>query len=256
MAALVKRATRLSVPPPLPMTVSVKVRHEEMALVQGWDDTKSALRTWRAEPSRVLVPWVLGSVAVALLLLVATWVIATVSTPDVTGIGFPGVTSEVTIADYGFVLFRNSLVLALHALACVAGFIAGSSLPQIADGYSGIVRRLHELARPLAIGFVAAATLFSLATQAIILGQDTATIAHQFGLPPAQLLGILSLHAIPELTALFLPLAAWTMASRRKQWEDLLAATFATLMVSIPVVLAAAAIEVWVTPRVLLWVLR
>jgi hypothetical protein len=236
------------------MTVSVKVRHEEMALVQGWDDTKSALRTWRAEPSRVLVPWVLGSVGVALLLLVATWVIATASTPDVTGIGFPGVTSEVTIADYGFVLFRNSLVLALHALACVAGFIAGSSLPQIADGYSGIVRRLHQLARPL--GFVIAATVFSLATQAIILGQDTATMAHQFGLPPAQLLGILSIHAIPELTALFLPLAAWTMASRRNQWEDLLAATFATLMVSIPLVLAAAAIEVWVTPRVLLWVLR
>ena len=140
----------------------------------------------------MLVPWVLGSVAVALLLLAATWVIATVSTPDATGTGFPGVTSEVTIADYGFVLFRNSLVLALHALACVAGFIAGSSLPQIADGYSGIVRRLHQLARPLAIGFVIAATLFSLATQAIILGQDTATMAHQFGLPPAQLLGILS----------------------------------------------------------------
>ncbi|MEA2293721.1 MAG: hypothetical protein QOE86_1360 [Solirubrobacteraceae bacterium] len=238
------------------MQACMKVRHEEMALVQGWDDTRSALRTWRDAPSQVLVPWVLGAVAVAVLLLGTTWAIAEVSTPDPTGLGFPGVTSDAGIADYGFVLFRNSLVLALHALACVAGFIAGSSLPQIADGYSGIVRKLHELARPLAIAFVIAATTFSLATQAIILGEDTATIAHQFGLAPAELLGILSLHAIPELTALFLPLAAWAMASRRKQWEDLLAATFATLMVSIPVLLAAAAVEVWVTPRVLIWVLH
>ena len=43
---------------------------------------------------------------------------------------FAGVTDVAGFDDYGFVLFRNSLVLALHALACVAGFIAGSSLPQ------------------------------------------------------------------------------------------------------------------------------
>src|SRR4051812_6256479 len=138
-----------------------------MALVQGWDDTKAALRTWRAAPSQVLRPWVLGSVGVALLLLFATWLIAVGSTPDQTPLGFPGVTSDADVSDYGFVLFRNSLVLALHALACVAGFIAGSSLPQIAHGYKGLVRRAHELARPLAISFVVAATLFSLGTQAI-----------------------------------------------------------------------------------------
>jgi hypothetical protein len=254
MAAFVS-ATVLEATAAAADAAGVKVNHEEMALVQGWDDTKAALRAWRAAPSQVLRPWVLGSIGVALLLLFATWVIAQASTPDPTGLGYPGVTTDVDLSDYGFVLFRNSLVLALHALACVAGFIAGSSLPQIAGGYRGIVRRLHEWARPLAIGFVVAATLFSLATQAIILGHDSATIAHEFGLAPAELLGILSLHAIPELTALFLPLAAWTMASRRKQWEDLLAATFATLMVAIPVLLAAAAVEVWVTPRVLLWVL-
>ena len=32
-------------------------------------------------------------------------------------------------------------------------------------------------------------------------------------------------HAIPELVALFLPLAAWIIASRRGEWEQLLAAT-------------------------------
>ena len=233
----------------------MKVRTEEMALVQGWDDTKVALRTWRAAPGSVLRPWLVLSLGVALLLLLATWGIAELSSPDPTLLGFPGVTSTVGLRDYGFVLFRNSLVLALHSLACVAGFIAGSSLPQIAPGYRGWVRRAHELARPLAIAFVIAATLFSLVTQAWILGHDASTIAAQFGLSPGELLTILSLHALPELTALFLPLAAWTMASRARRWEDLLAATFATLAVSVPMVLAAAAVEVWVTPRVLLAVI-
>ena len=36
------------------------------------------------------------------------------------------------------VLGRNSLVLALHGFACVAGFIAGSSLPLSAERYSGV----------------------------------------------------------------------------------------------------------------------
>ena len=81
------------------------------------------------------------------------------------------------LRDYGFVLFRNSLVLLLHALACVAGFIAGSSLPAIAGGYSGWYRKVHEIAQPLAIGFVIAATLFSLATQAYFLGGTAAMLA-------------------------------------------------------------------------------
>jgi hypothetical protein len=59
-------------------------------------------------------------------------------------------------------------------------------------------------------------------------------------------------HALPELTALFLPLAAWTIASRRGDWQDLLAATFATVAIAVPVLVAAAAIEIWVSPRLLL----
>ena len=66
--------------------------------------------------------------------------------------------------------------------------------------------------------------------------------------PPLLLLGLLP-HALPELTALFLPLAAWTLASRRGAWEDLLAATFVTVAIAVPVLVAAAAVETWVTPR-------
>jgi len=219
--------------------------------VQGWADTKAALRAWNARPSAVLVPWARWSLGVAILLLVATWAVAMLSVADPEMLHFAGVTDPSRIGDYGFVVFRNSLVLSLHALACVAGFIAGSSLPQAAGAYSGWYRRAHELARPFAIAFVVCATLFSLCTQAYVLGQDTASLAAQFHISPAALLGALSVHAIPELTALFLPLAAWTMASQRRQWEHLLAATFATVAVSVPVLLVAAAVEVWVTPHVL-----
>ena len=56
-------------------------------------------------------------------------------------------------------------------------------------------------------------------------------------------------HAIPELIALFLPLAAWIIASRRGQWDQLLAATVVTLAISIPVLVVAAFIEVYVSPH-------
>ena len=51
--------------------------------------------------------------------------------------------------------------------------------------------------------------------------------------------------------ALFLPLAAWIIASRRGDWQDLLAATFVTVAIAVPVLLAAAAVEIWVSPHVL-----
>ena len=58
-------------------------------------------------------------------------------------------------------------------------------------------------------------------------------------------------HALPELVALFLPLAAWTIASRRDEWRDLLAATFVTVAIAIPVLVAAATWEVYVWPQIL-----
>ena len=227
------------------------MRTEQLAVVQGWADTRRSLRRWNASPSVVLRPWAIASLAVSVLLLAATWAIATMTTPDPTGAEFPGVTYRATLEDYGFVLFRNGLVLALHSLACVAGFMAGSSLPQVAEGYNGVWRRIHELAGPLAIGFVALATLFSLFTQAYALGGHASTLAADLGISPLMLvLGILP-HALPELFALFLPLAAWTLAARRGAWNELLAATFATTALAIPLVLIAASVETWVTPRLL-----
>jgi hypothetical protein len=228
------------------------MRTEQLAVVQGWADTRRSLRRWNASPAAVLGPWAIASLAVGVLLLAATWAVATITTPDASGAEFPGVTYRATLEDYGFVLFRNGLVLALHSLACVAGFMAGSSLPQVAEGYNGVWRRIHELAGPLAIAFVGAATLFSLFTQAYSLGSHASTLAADLGISPLMLvIGILP-HALPELFALFLPLAAWTLASRGKRWEELLAATFVTTAIAVPILLLAGAVEVWVSPRLLL----
>jgi hypothetical protein len=224
---------------------------EQLALVRGWSDTRAALRGWRARPAATVAPWAAGSLAVALLLLLATWVVAMLRMPDSTTWTLVGVGRAGEWHDYLFILYRNSLVLGLHAMACVAGFIAGSSLPVAAQGYGGWWRRVHDRAGRLAIGFVAAATLFSLSTQAYALGADASTMAADREMSPALLLAGLLPHALPELCALFLPLAAWILASRRGAWNELLAATFVTTAIAVPVILAAAAVEVWVTPHVL-----
>jgi hypothetical protein len=153
------------------------------------------------------------------------------------------------LADVAHVLVRNGLVLALHAMACVAGFIAGSSLPVQAEGRSGASRWVHEHGGRIAIAFVVAATTFSLSTQAYLLGHTLGGLAAFLRVSPGTLLlGVLP-HAIPELIALFLPLAAWIIASRRGEWEQLLAATAVTLAISIPILIVAAFIEVYVSPH-------
>ena len=173
-------------------------------------------------------------------LLTAVVVVAALSTPDPTGYVQPGVTRDPRLGDVGDILFRNSLVLTLHAMACIAGFIAGSSLPLEAERYRGWWRWVHDKAGPLAIGFVALATAFSLLTQAYILGGGAKTLSVQYGMPTWRFVVGLLPHAVPELIALFLPLAAWTSASRRGAWSELMAATFVTVALAVPVVVALA----------------
>ena len=223
----------------------------DLVLVQGMRDTKLALARWNDAPGPTLLPWVRLSALISLGLLFAVYVVAKLTPPDFTIYEIPGVTRQPTLSDYGHVLFRNSLVLALHALACVAGFMAGSSLPLSASHRSGLSRWVHEKAGPLAIGFVICATLFSLCTQAYVIGGASASLATQLGTSPGVLLLALAPHALPELMALFLPLAAWMIASRRDDWHELLAATFVTVAIAVPILLAAAAVEVWVSPQLL-----
>jgi Stage II sporulation protein M len=149
------------------------------------------------------------------------------------------------------ILYRNSLVLALHACACVAGFIAGSSLVLSAKRRHGLSRLVHEKARPIALGWVVLVTCFSLATQTYALGLTGAKLARQEALSTGELVLTVLPHAVPELVALFLPLAAWTIASRRDEWRDLLAATVVTVGIAIPILVVSATWEVYVWPQIL-----
>lgn len=217
----------------------------------GMRDTRATLEMWSARPCRVLGAWAALSLAIALALLAATWVVAGLLTPDLTPVHIAGLTYPSSPDDLLPILWRNSLVLALHGTACIAGFIAGASMPIAAAERTGLSRWIHVKAGEFAILFVCAVTLFSLSTQALYLGFQGSTIAYQLQITRFELILSVLPHALPELTALFLPLAAWLIASRRGEWNQLLAATFITVLLAIPVLLAAATIEVYVWPQIL-----
>jgi uncharacterized membrane protein SpoIIM required for sporulation len=223
----------------------------EHVLSHGMRDTRETFEAWNRQPWSVLRGWVALSLAVVLTLLGAVWVVAGLLTPDITPIHMAGLTEPTDPGDLLPILWRNSLVLALHATACVAGFIAGASMPIAAAQRSGLSRWIHVKTAEFAILFVVAVTLFSLSTQALYLGFQGSTIAYQLDISHATLILTVLPHAIPELTALFLPLAAWLIASRRGEWNQLLAATFITVLLAIPVLVVSATIEVYLWPRVL-----
>ena len=196
------------------------MKTEQLALVQGWATRAPTLRRWNAAPAAVLAPWALGAASPSPC---CCWRAvladrARSSTPDPSRLPAPRRQQPGDLGDYGFVLFRNALVLALHALACVAGFIAGCSLPHEAEQLPRLVAQAST-SRPARwrSRFVAAATLFSLATQAYVARQRRRRRS-----PPSSAsrrgcsCSASCPHALPELFALFLPLAAWTIASRRQ----------------------------------------
>jgi hypothetical protein len=222
------------------------------AFVYGVRRTRLALAAWRADPWPTLRRWAAGSLLAALALLAATWLVAGLTNADgyrVQTIGPPFHVGD--LGDVGTIIVRNLGVLALHAMACVAGFIAGSSLPLQADAHRGIARAVHEHGGRIAIAFVVAATTFSLTSQAIVLGGETAAVAARLHTSPGALLVVLLPHAVIELTALFLPLAAWIIASRRGEWDQLLAATVVTVALALPMLVAAALVEVYISPHLL-----
>ncbi len=222
-----------------------------LVLIQGLRDTRQSFSRWNENPGSVLRPWLLGALVIAIGLLLSVWAVAAASTPDPTTLLLPGLNLPADADAITRILLRNSLVLLLHALACVAGFIAGASLPLQVEHKTGISRWVHQKAGPFAIAFVTVATLFSLVTQAFVLGGVAADLARQLEISTGTLILTLLPHALPELTALFLPLAAWLVASRRDDWDQLLAATFVTVAIAVPTLVITACIEIWVWPDLL-----
>lgn len=223
----------------------------DYVLAQGMRSTRSTLAVWQGDPWPLLGRIVLGSLGIAVALLSGVWLVANGTTADPVPIVLNGIDSPVTLGDYVHILIRNSLVLALHAFACVAGFIAGSSIPLGAGRRRGFSRWFHARAAQFAIAFVCAVTLFSLTTQIYYLGAIGSTIAAQTGISTGILILTLLPHALPELTAVFLPLSAWLYFSQRGEWDRLLAATFVTVAIAVPMLLLAALIEALLWPELL-----
>jgi hypothetical protein len=219
------------------------------AFAHGVRHTRATLRAWQQRPGPVLGGWLAGAAVAAAGLLVAVWAVASLEGgyQQVVSLQPPfGVGDGASVLR---VLRSNMLVLALHAMACVAGFIAGSSLPLQAEHHRGLSRWVHEHGGRIAILFVVCATTFSLSAQAYLIGHTLAGVSGFLNVSPGLLLlGVLP-HAVPELIALFLPLAAWIIASRKGEWEQLLAATFVTVAIAVPVLVAAAFVEVYVSPH-------
>jgi stage II sporulation SpoM-like protein len=223
----------------------------QYAFVHGMRQTRSILERWGEDPWPVLRTWVLGATLIALALIAAVTVSASLMRPDY---GFhygPTADGGASLQRVLGVLGRNSLVLALHAVACIAGFIAGATLPLSAARRTGISRVIHEKARPIAFGWVIAATCLSLCVQTLALGLIGSTIAYDELISVPVLMLTALPHALLELTAVFLPLAAWTIASRKSEWDQLLAATMVTVAIAIPMLIVAATWEVYVWPHLL-----
>ena len=108
-----------------------------LAVVQGWADTARALGAGSATRSGRCSRGRSARSPSRLLLLLADWVDRDADDARPARHRTSPASLRGDVGDFGFVLYRNGLVLALHALACVAGFMAGSSLPQVAEGYSG-----------------------------------------------------------------------------------------------------------------------
>lgn len=214
-------------------------------------ETRTAIAAWRRDPGSVLRPWFTGALGIALALLFAVWVVAAIVPVDISGYWLPGIDVRPDLGDFAHIYLRNLLVLALHAFACVAGFMAGSSMPLVAETKTGISRIVHERAGPVAIGWVVLVTAFSLLTQVYYLSLLAAQIANQYVISAGVLVLTVLPHALLELTAVFLPLAAWLIASRRDEWNELLAATFVTVAIALPMLIVSALGELYLWPELL-----
>jgi hypothetical protein len=211
-------------------------------------DTRAAVRAWVRSPGQ-LAGWVALSALIASALLLATYVVALVVTPQPDAGTLIAADPSARLGDGLFVLGRNLTVLALHLLVCFATYLVRRSLPLQADGLGGVQGWVHRHAAGPALLVVVLLTLFSLAQQALTLGQALADAADGTGMCVAGLLVRLLPHALPELTAVFLPLAAVIRLERRGRGRDLLAAMAVCTIVAVPVIVLSAWLEVAVASR-------
>lgn len=198
----------------------------------------------------MLAPWIAISCGVALVLLGLVWLVGALSPADTTRLNIVRllhVHEEWRLEAWH--LFRNNLlVLALHAMACMAGFIVHLALTDPVDGEHPRIAAWSRTLAIVAVAFVPIATILSIATQSWVLGARAATLAEQLHLSVPMVLWTTTTHSLPELAAVFLPLAASMYLIAIGRPDQLLAATVASVVVAIPVIAVAAVVETRVWP--------
>lgn len=213
-------------------------------------ETRETLARWNQRPLQTLGSWLALSMLIAVSMLVAVLVVSHYSQAEYTT-SLPNINRASHVADAVRVFFRNSLVLALHGFVCLAGFMAMRALPEQTKYKRGFDRWVHHHAGRFAMVWVACATIFSITTQTWILGHTVADLSLTLGISHITLLLTVLPHALLELTAVFLPLAAFLIASRQGRWHELLAATIVTVSFAIPMLIVAAFVEAYVWPSLL-----
>jgi hypothetical protein len=217
----------------------------ELSIVKGWPDTAATLRAWVRRPLHVLLPWIAVSMSIALALLLLTWWVGSISPPATER---PHDLPSMQLVDHDSEwrrVFRNNLtVLALHAAACFAGFVIFIARTDPSDGESIHLERLTRWTARAAVLFVPFATLLSIGTQAWVLGTHAVTLSYWLHVTLRGLLGSTIGHSMPELAAIFLPLAAFMVTTVRRRPQELLAATLVSVAIAVPVIAYAATVEV------------
>jgi hypothetical protein len=187
--------------------------------------------------------WILLSLCLALGMLLAVLAVAELSSGYVSEPPEAPPFVAGNLRDVLNILQHNALVLALNALACVALFRADDMRSPTATSTQ---RRLARLI----VGAVPVVIVSSLGRQTYELGRLLAGAGGYLDSPTKPLLLSILPHAVLELTGMFLPLAAGIALIRRHRWASLLRAAGLSVLLATPMVLAAAFVEVYVSPSV------
>lgn len=150
-----------------------------------------------------------------------------------------------SVFDAARIFGENLLVLTLYAM----GNLAASIIQRGRTGDAQPMTIGSESVGRLATAIVIGLLLFAACRQAYVLGHGLAGYSDYFYVSRWRLwLGVLP-HALPELTGVFLPVAAWLFASRHGRQRELPAFTVAAVLAALPLLATAALLEVYVSPK-------
>lgn len=199
--------------------------------------------------------WYLVAGSIAISMLLSILVIGALSTPDNGLAASSLVDTDQGLPDMVHIMQKNFLVLGIHLCACWIGALVVAKQRNVPDGWNRmrwLNSDLPDWVRTACLGYALFVTISSIVLQTFALGLSASAIASDYGMQMPLFIALLAPHALVELTAVFLPLAAFLWRSRRDQLAMLGHDSWVCAAYAIPMICLAAAWEVWVTPHLLL----